>query len=104
MQTKENWNCGLTRVMDSLSGKWKLQIFWIISQKQPARFNQLKRDVKGITKTMLTRSLDDLIKQNLIIKEEFNTWPLHTQYSLSPKGQELLRLMMGLNDCGRETL
>ena len=104
MQTKENWNCGLTRVMDSLSGKWKLQIFWIISQKQPARFNQLKRDVKGITKTMLTRSLDDLIKQNLIIKEEFNTWPLDTQYSLSPKGQELLRLMMGLNDWGRENL
>ena len=104
MQTKETWNCGLTRVMDSLSGKWKLQIFWIISQKQPARFNQLKRDVKGITKTMLTRSLDDLIKQNLIIKEEFNTWPLHTQYSLSPKGQELLRLMMGLNDWGRENL
>ena len=104
MQTKETWNCGLTRVMDSLSGKWKLQIFWIISQKQPARFNQLKRDVKGITKTMLTRSLDDLIKQNLIIKEEFNTWPLHTQYSLSPKGQELLRLMMGLNDWGKENL
>lgn len=98
MQTRNNWNCGLTRVMDSLAGKWKLQIFWIISQKQPARFNQLKRDVKGITKTMLTRSLGDLIK------EDFKTWPLHTQYSLSPKGQELLKLMMGLNDWGRENL
>lgn len=104
MQTRNNWNCGLTRVMDSLAGKWKLQIFWIISQKQPARFNQLKRDVKGITKTMLTRSLGDLIKEDLIIKEDFKTWPLHTQYSLSSKGQELLKLMMGLNDWGRENL
>lgn len=44
MQTKPNWNCGLTRVMDALSSKWALQIFWVISQKSPIRFNQLKRE------------------------------------------------------------
>ena len=33
MQTKLNWNCGLTRLMDALSGKWTLQIFWNISKK-----------------------------------------------------------------------
>ena len=104
MQTRKDWNCGLTRVMDSLSGKWKLNIFWVIAQKQPIRFNQLNREIEGITKTMLTRSLGDLIKEDLIIKEDFKTWPLHTQYSLSPKGQELLKLMMGLNDWGRENL
>ncbi|EMC02681.1 hypothetical protein SMU68_06398 [Streptococcus mutans NFSM1] len=69
MQTKPNWNCGLTRVMDALSSKWALQIFWVISQKSPIRFNQLKREVDGITKIMLTRSLDSLIQNKLISKK-----------------------------------
>ncbi|NLQ43906.1 winged helix-turn-helix transcriptional regulator [Streptococcus mutans] len=104
MQTKPNWNCGLTRVMDALSSKWALQIFWVISQKSPIRFNQLKREVGGITKIMLTRSLDSLIQNKLIFKEDFKTWPLHTQYSLTNKGKELLNLLMSLNGWGRENL
>ena len=104
MQTKPNWNCGLTRVMDALSSKWALQIFWVISQKSPIRFNQLKREVDGITKIMLTRSLDSLIRNKLIFKEDFKTWPLHNQYSLTNKGKELLNLLMSLNGWGRENL
>ncbi|EMC06740.1 winged helix-turn-helix transcriptional regulator [Streptococcus mutans] len=104
MQTKPNWNCGLTRIMDALSGKWVLQVFWNISQNEPIRFNQLQREVKGITKIMLTRSLDSLIQNELILKEDFKTWPLHTQYSLTDKGKELLNLLMALNGWGKENL
>lgn len=104
MQTKLNWNCGLTRVMDALSGKWKLQIFWSISKHEPIRFNQLQREVEGITKTMLIRSLDDLIQHKLIAREDFKTWPLHTQYSLTDKGRDLLILLLQINDWGKENL
>lgn len=104
MQTKPNWNCGLTRIMDAFSSKWVLQIFWVISQKESIRFTQLKREVDGITKTMLVRSLDDLIQHDLITKEDFQTWPLHTQYSLTDKGKELLSLLMSLNGWGKENL
>ncbi len=104
MQTRKDWNCGLTRVMDSLSGKWKLNIFWVIAQKQPIRFNQLNREIEGITKTMLIRSLEDLQTDHLILKKDYQTMPLHTDYSLTAKGQELLGLMIVLNDWGRENL
>ena len=104
MQTKPNWNCGLTSVMDALSGKWKLQIFWSISKHEPIRFNQLQREVEGITKTMLIRSLDDLIQHKIIAREDFKTWPLHTQYSLTNKGQDLLILLLQINDWGKENL
>ncbi|MDO4667819.1 MAG: helix-turn-helix domain-containing protein [Streptococcus sp.] len=104
MQTKPNWNCGLTHVMDALAGKWKLQIFWSISQHEPIRFNQLQREVKGVTKTMLVRSLDDLVQYDLITREDFKTWPLRTQYSLTDKGQDLLILLLRINDWGKENL
>lgn len=104
MQTKPNWNCGLTRVMDALSGKWTLQIFWVISQHEPVRFNQLQREVKGITKTMLIRSLGDLTRHSLIAREDFQTWPLHTQYTLTDKGDSLLMLLLNINDWSEENL
>ncbi len=104
MQTKLNWNCGLTRLMDALSGKWTLQIFWNISKNEPIRFNQLQREVRGITKTMLVRSLDDLTQNGLIAREDFQTWPLHTQYTLTDKGHSLLTLLLNINEWGRENL
>ncbi|AGU84008.1 hypothetical protein SANR_1577 [Streptococcus anginosus C238] len=88
--------------MDALSGKWKLQIFWSISKHEPIRFNQLQREVEGITKTMLIRSLDDLMQHKLIAREDFKTWPLHTQYSLTDKGQDLLILLLQINDWGKK--
>lgn len=104
MQTNTHWNCGVSRLMDSISGKWKLNIIWIISQHEPIRFNQLKREVEGITKTMLTRALNDLIADGLVLKTDLQTLPFHTQYCLTAKGQELLKLLLKLNTWGKDNM
>lgn len=47
--------------MEVVGGKWRLNVLWVINKYQSIRFNQLKREVNGITTIMLTRSLDILI-------------------------------------------
>lgn len=37
-----NNECGVSKVMDILGGKWKLKILWVLSQHPSIRFNQLK--------------------------------------------------------------
>lgn len=48
MQETEHWKCGAARAMDILGGKWKLNIIWAIAKNDKLRFNQMKREVKGL--------------------------------------------------------
>ncbi|AYG00752.1 winged helix-turn-helix transcriptional regulator [Lactococcus allomyrinae] len=96
--------CGVRRVMDIFGGKWKVNILWAICKMEGIRFNQLRREVKGITNVMLTRSLETLIDKNLVARKDFQTIPPHVEYYLTDKGRELVPFMQALDTWGRENL
>ena len=104
MNSHQNWECGITRVMDAVSGKWKLKILWVIYSQPNIRFNRLLREVDGVTKMTLTRSLNHLISYGLVIRCDLQTMPLHVEYSLTAKGKELFPLLLELNQWGENIL
>ena len=55
MLTNKNWNCSMSRVLDVVGGKWRMNILWVINKHKRVRFNQLRREVEGITTISLTR-------------------------------------------------
>ncbi|MCM1577433.1 MAG: winged helix-turn-helix transcriptional regulator [Ruminococcus sp.] len=73
-----------------LQGKWKLQIIYELCIKYPIRFGELKKNIGGITNTMLTASLRELEQDGLISRAQFNEIPPHVEYSLTEKGKALL--------------
>lgn len=78
------------RTMEILSGKWRIQLLYVLSQHESCRFGELRRAVSGITPTMLTSSLRELEQQGIIRKERFNEVPPRVEYSLTPAGEDLL--------------
>lgn len=104
MEKKKPFDCGVTRSMEVIGGKWKINILWAISRGEPIRFNQLKRAVQGITNVMLTRSLKELIAYNLVKKKDFNTIPPHVEYSLTEKGASLVPILRTLDQWGKKNL
>lgn len=52
-------SCQVVTALNLLSGRWKLPILWKL-YKGGIRYNELKRQVRGITNIMLTRSLQEL--------------------------------------------
>ena len=54
------------------------------------RFGVLKKDLTGITNTMLTKTLRELEANGLITRRQFNEIPPHVEYSFSPMGRDLL--------------
>lgn len=96
--------CGVSKVMDIFGGKWKLKILWIICNHGGIRFNQLRREVNGITNVMLTRSLELLMEHDLVIRKDFQTIPPHVEYYLTKKGEDLVPFMQQLDLWGRENL
>ncbi|KRM94936.1 hypothetical protein FC19_GL000037 [Liquorilactobacillus aquaticus DSM 21051] len=105
MQSTDEWSCGVSKVMDIFSGKWKLNILWTIYNEDGIRFNQLKQEITGITNIMLTRSLETLISEDFVSKKRLGSKPpFRSEYYLTAKGKSLLPLMHSLNDWGKINL
>ena len=59
-------NCTVTPLLIQLQGKWKTQILYELCIYDTVRFGVLKKDLQGITKTMLTNALRDLEEDGFI--------------------------------------
>ena len=55
--TTQAGNCPVTPLLEMLQGRWKFQIIYELCIKSPIRFGELKKELGGITNTMLTSSL-----------------------------------------------
>ena len=83
-------DCPLEYALDILGGKWKLKIIWTIFRFKVIRFNQLKRELLGITDLMLTKILKLLVENNIVQRTQFNEIPPHVEYSLTENGLQLV--------------
>lgn len=93
-------NCPVTPLLLMLQGKWKFRILYELCIKDPIRFGQLKKNIEGITNTMLASSLRELEKDGLVSRIQFNEIPPHVEYSLTEKGKALLPVFYEMTKWG----
>lgn len=86
--------------LNILNGKWKLKIIWEISKSKTIRFNELQRNLDGISSIMLSRSLNELIKYNIVSRKQYNEIPPRVEYSLTDLGKSLCPVLHALEDWG----
>jgi len=79
------WN-EMTRV-------WTLPVIHALGLQQPARFNELKRRIEGISATSLSERLNELEKNGVIQRKVYPETPPRVEYSLTPKGKDLLQIL-----------
>ncbi len=82
--------CPVTPLLQMLQGRWKMQILYDMCLYDTVRFGQLKKDLPGITNTMLSKSLRELENDGLIQRKQFNEIPPHVEYSFTSIGRDLL--------------
>ena len=86
----EMTNCDdFERVVSMIAGKWKLWILRILIFDGKKRFNELQRNVSGITQTMLTSQLRALEADNLVSRKVYAEIPPKVEYSPTPKALAL---------------
>ncbi|MCR5757287.1 MAG: helix-turn-helix transcriptional regulator [Selenomonas sp.] len=93
-------HCPVTPLLVMLQGRWKSQILYELCIYDNVRFGQFKKDLPGITNTMLTKSLRELEEDGLVHREQFNEVPPHVEYSLSEMGRDLLPVFYAIMNWG----
>lgn len=92
--------CPVEYAITLLSGKWKIRIVWAIVQAKTIRFNELQRQVKGISSLMLSKSLRELEQDKIVIRRQYNEVPPRVEYSLSELGGALKSALSELGEWG----
>ncbi|MEE2879351.1 MAG: helix-turn-helix domain-containing protein [Pseudomonadota bacterium] len=91
--------CPVEAALEQIGGKWKgVTLFHLLDGVK--RFNELQRDVGGVTQRMLTKQLRELEAAGLVHREVYPVVPPKVEYSLTEKGESLRPILMALKDWG----
>ena len=82
-----------------IGGKWKLLILRNLKAR-PWRFNELQRDLDGISQKVLTDSLRQMMEDGLAYRHDYQEAPPRVEYGLTELGQEMLPIIDALADFG----
>lgn len=93
MLTKEELPaCPVATTVQLIGSKWKLLILRNLLQR-PWRFNELRRDLEGISQKVLTDSLRAMEEDGIISRTVYAEVPPRVEYALTDIGRSLLQLM-----------
>ena len=87
--------CPTRMVLDRLADKWALLILDRL-EGGPVRFNQLRRDIRGISQKVLSQTLKRLERDGLISRTVFATVPVTVRYALTSLGRTLTETVSAL--------
>lgn len=89
MLTKEEMPaCPVATTVALIGSKWKLLIIRNL-RIRPWRFNELKKDLEGISQKVLTDSLRSLEADGIITRTVYPEVPPRVEYALSELGESM---------------
>jgi len=81
--------CPLEGIIDVISKKWALLVIAVIGNNHKLRFNQIMKNLEGISPKTLADVLKQLETSDLIQREAFAEIPPRVEYTLTKDGVKL---------------
>jgi DNA-binding HxlR family transcriptional regulator len=88
--------CPLEGVIDIVSKKWTLLIINSLGNHEKLRFNELMKELEGVSPKTLSDTLKVLEREKLIKRETFKEIPPRVEYTLKEDGIELRKAIIPL--------
>ena len=100
MRTKEELPaCPVATTVQLIGSKWKLLILRDL-QARPWRFNELKKELEGISQKVLTDSLRSMEEDGIVTRTVYPEVPPRVEYSLTETGVSLKPVIKAMKDWG----
>lgn len=98
-EKKELPACPVATSVSLIGDKWKLLIIRNLKSRT-LRFNELQRDLDGISQKVLTDSLRQMIDDGLVYRNDYHENPPRVDYGLTDLGKEMMPIIDALADFG----
>ncbi len=101
MLTKEEMPaCPVATTVQLIGSKWKLLIIRNLLQRS-WRFNELRKDLEGISQKVLTDSLRSMEEDGIITRTVYPEVPPRVEYALSDLGESMRPIMKAMEEWGK---
>ena len=102
MLTKEELPaCPVATTVQLIGSKWKLLILRNLRMR-PWRFNELRRDLEGVSQKVLTDSLRAMEDDGIITRTVYPEVPPRVEYALSPLEESMGPILDAMAKWGEE--
>lgn len=102
MMTKEEMpDCPVATTVQLIGSKWKLLILRNLFLRA-WRFNELRKDLEGVSQKVLTDSLRALEEDGIITRTVYAEVPPRVEYALSPLDESMKPILDAMEAWGRE--
>ena len=88
--------CILQAALESVGGKWKMPVLCSLAANGASRYNELLHSVQGISNTMLSQTLKELERDQMILRRQYLEVPVRVEYELSEHAKKLRPILMEL--------
>ena len=102
MKTKDELPaCPVATTVSLIGSKWKILIMRNLLVRS-WRFNELKKDLDGISQKVLTDSLRSMEDDGIVTRTVYAEVPPRVEYALSPLGESMRPIMDAMEKWGTE--
>lgn len=102
MKTKDELpECPVATTVSIIGSKWKLLILRNLLIR-PWRFNELRKDLDGISQKVLTDSLRAMEEDGIITRTVYPEVPSRVEYALSELGESMRPILYAMQGWGEE--
>ncbi len=88
--------CPVRDILDRVGDKWSILAILFLGRHGTLRFNELKRNIDGVSQRMLTVTLRSLERDGLLTRRVYPEVPPRVEYELTDLGRSLLEQVLGL--------
>ena len=88
MPQKRSFNCPVEAALAVIGGKWKILILCRLHEGV-SRFNELRRDISGISQRVLTQQLRELERDGIVSRIAYPDGSPRVEYALTDLGRSL---------------
>jgi DNA-binding HxlR family transcriptional regulator len=98
---EQKYLCAFEYAIERINGKWKGKVLKYLNERT-YRFNELHRELDGISQKMLSKVLSELEKDGIVLKKVYPIIPPKVEYSLTEQGKKLEKIFILLSIWGEE--
>ena len=93
---------GYSYTLSLIAGKYKPIVLYCLMEYEPVRFNEMRRYLGSVSDKTLSQTLKELERDGLIHREMYPEIPPKVEYTLTARGQSLMRVLDQLCTWGEE--
>ena len=91
----------VSQILSRIGDKWSVLVVMLLGER-PRRFNELRREIGGVSQKMLSSTLRSLERDGLVSRTVHPTVPPRVDYALTDLGRELLEPVGALGEWAME--